>query len=56
MGWNKEQALGKEVLPGWEERKKKYKILGVVKDFYINGVEKPVEPLLLLMQIETGQK
>ena len=47
MGWNKEQALGKEVLPGWEERKKKYKILGVVKDFYINGVEKPVEPLLL---------
>ena len=24
MGWNKDNALGKEVLPGWEE-KKKYK-------------------------------
>ena len=45
MGWNKDQALGKEVYPGWEQ-KKKYKILGVVKDFYINGVDKPVEPML----------
>lgn len=45
MGWNKDQALGKEVFPGWEH-KKKYKILGVVKDFYINGVDKPVEPML----------
>ena len=46
MGWNKEQALGKEVLPGWGERGKKSKILGVVKDFYVNGVDKPVEPML----------
>ena len=45
MGWNKDQAIGKEVYPGWEE-KKKYKILGVVQDFYINGVDKPVEPML----------
>ncbi|AZI56358.1 ABC transporter permease [Epilithonimonas vandammei] len=45
MGWNKNSALGKEVYPGWEQ-KKKYKILGVVKDFYINGVDKPVEPML----------
>lgn len=45
MGWNKDQAIGKEVFPGWEE-KKKYKIIGVVKDFYINGVDKPVEPML----------
>lgn len=45
MGWNKDQAIGKEVYPGWED-KKKYKILGVVKDFYINGVDKPVEPML----------
>lgn len=46
MGWNKDNALGKEIYPGWEE-KKKYKIIGVLKDFYINGVDKPVEPLLL---------
>lgn len=45
MGWSKEQALGKEVFPGWEQ-KKKYKILGVIKDFYMNGVEKPIEPIL----------
>ncbi|MFY1045997.1 ABC transporter permease [Chryseobacterium sp. GP-SGM7] len=45
MGWNKNQALGKEVFPGWEQ-KKKYKIIGVLKDFYINGVDKPVEPML----------
>ncbi|KAA0128602.1 FtsX-like permease family protein [Chryseobacterium sp. SN22] len=45
MGWNKEQALGKEVFPGWEQ-KKKYKILGVIKDFYMNGVDKPIEPIL----------
>lgn len=46
MGWNHQQALGKEVIPGWEEKKRKYKILGVVKDFYVNGVDKPVEPML----------
>lgn len=43
MGWNNQQALGKEILPGWED-KKKYKILGVVKDFYYGGVDKPIEP------------
>jgi len=46
MGWNSEQALGKEILPGWGERGEKNKILGVVKDFYVGGVDKPVEPML----------
>ena len=46
MGWSKEQAIGKEVYPGWEENKKKYKIIGVLKDFYINGVNQEVQPLL----------
>jgi putative ABC transport system permease protein len=45
MGWNKDNALGKEIYPGWED-KKKYKIIGVLKDFYVNGVDKPVEPIL----------
>ncbi|MDQ1095338.1 MULTISPECIES: ABC transporter permease [Chryseobacterium] len=45
MGWSKNQALGKEVYPDWEKRKK-YKIIGVLKDFYFNGVDKPVEPVL----------
>jgi len=47
MGWNPRQALGKEILPGWEEKNKKYKILGVVKDFYVTGVDKPVEPVVM---------
>jgi len=42
MGWNNQQAIGKEILPGWED-KKKYKVLGVVKDFYYGGVDKPIE-------------
>jgi len=42
MGWSNRQAIGKEILPGWED-KKKYKILGVVKDFHYNGVDKPVD-------------
>ncbi|KQT22562.1 antibiotic ABC transporter permease [Chryseobacterium sp. Leaf405] len=46
MGWNHQNALGKEVYPGWEEKKRKYKILGIIKDFYVNGVDKPVEPML----------
>lgn len=45
MGWNIEQTIGKEVKPGWEE-KKKYKIIGVVKDFYYSGVDAPVSPVL----------
>lgn len=47
MGWNSQQAIGKEVLPGWEQNNKKYKILGVVKDFYVTGVDKPVDPILM---------
>ena len=43
MGWNEQQALGKELKTGWEENKN-YVVLGVVKDFYINGVSKPVTP------------
>ncbi|MNK54893.1 Macrolide export ATP-binding/permease protein MacB [compost metagenome] len=43
MGWSNQQAIGKEILPGWED-KKKYKILGVVKDFYYGGVDRPIEP------------
>ena len=44
MGWNNQQALGQEVYPGWDS--KKYKILGVVKDFYVTGVDKPIDPIL----------
>ncbi len=42
IGWNIREAIGKEILPGWED-KKKYKILGVAKDFYYGGVDKPID-------------
>nr|WP_199161825.1 FtsX-like permease family protein [Elizabethkingia sp. ASV34] len=45
MGWNNQQALEKEIYPGWDG-KKRYKILGVVKDFYVTGVDKPITPIL----------
>lgn len=44
MGWNPKTAIGKEVYPGWEDKKSKNKIVGVIKDFYVQGVDKPVEP------------
>ena len=47
MGLSPHQALGKEILPGWEEKNKKYKIIGVVKDFYVTGVDKPIDPILM---------
>ena len=44
MGWNNENALEKEFIPGWDG-KKKYKVIGVVKDFYFQGVHAPVVPV-----------
>lgn len=45
MGYNPENILGKEFLTGWDGRKK-YRILGVVRDFYYGGVDKPVQPVV----------
>lgn len=45
LGYNPETALGKEFFTGWDG-KKKYKILGVVKDIYYSGVNSPVEPIV----------
>lgn len=45
LGYNYKNAIGKEILTGWDG-KKKYKILGVVKDFYYGGVDKPIAPVV----------
>ena len=45
LGYNPQKAIGKEILTGWDG-KKKYKILGVVKDFYYGGVDKPISPVV----------
>ncbi|SDE93482.1 ABC transporter permease [Epilithonimonas hungarica] len=46
MGWNQNQALGKELITGWEEKGHNYKIIGIVKDFYMTGMDKPIEPMV----------
>ncbi|QIG88896.1 FtsX-like permease family protein [Chryseobacterium sp. POL2] len=43
MGWSPQQAIGKDVLVGWGVKSELNNILGVVKDFYFSGVDKPVE-------------
>lgn len=45
LGYNPETALDKEFFTGWDG-KKKYKILGVVKDVNYSGVNQPVEPIV----------
>ncbi|WP_312765239.1 FtsX-like permease family protein [Epilithonimonas sp.] len=45
LGYNPSTALGKEFFTGWDG-KKKYKILGVVKDVNYSGVNQPVEPIV----------
>lgn len=45
LGYNSKNAIGKEILTGWDDRKK-YKILGVVNDFYYGGVDKPISPVV----------
>ncbi len=45
LGYNPKTALGKEFFTGWDG-KKKYKILGVVKDVNYAGVEQTVMPIV----------
>lgn len=45
LGYNSKTALDKEFFTGWDG-KKKYKILGVVKDINYSGVNQPVEPIV----------
>ncbi|WP_294250202.1 ABC transporter permease [uncultured Chryseobacterium sp.] len=45
MGYRPQNILGKEFVTGWDG-KKKYRILGVVRDFYYGGVDKPVQPVV----------
>ena len=44
MGESNETVLGKEFIPGWQEGRK-YKVIGVVKDFYYGGVDAPMSPV-----------
>ncbi|MDQ1095337.1 MULTISPECIES: ABC transporter permease [Chryseobacterium] len=45
LGYNPKTALGKDFFTGWDG-KKKYKILGVVKDINYAGVEQAVMPIV----------
>ncbi|MFC3158560.1 ABC transporter permease [Chryseobacterium arachidis] len=45
LGYNSQSVLGKEILTGWDDRKK-YRVLGVVRDFYYSGVDQPIIPIV----------
>ncbi|WP_346986074.1 FtsX-like permease family protein [Chryseobacterium sp. POE27] len=45
LGYNPKTALDKEFFTGWDG-KKKYKILGVVKDINYSGVNQLIEPIV----------
>jgi len=46
LGWNKEEALGKELFSGMFDVDEKPKIIGVVKDFYYGSVQNEVFPVI----------
>ncbi|AZI19899.1 ABC transporter permease [Chryseobacterium taklimakanense] len=54
FGWTNEEALNKEVSPGFD--RKKYKIVGVIKDFNVYGVRTDVDPTVFFHYLETEWK
>ncbi|MET3539160.1 ABC transporter permease [Chryseobacterium limigenitum] len=54
FGWKDEDALKNEIKPGFDN--KKYKIVGVVKDFNIRSLRKEVEPIIFFHYRETEWK
>ncbi|AZA55177.1 ABC transporter permease [Chryseobacterium sp. G0201] len=54
FGWKDEDALKKEIKPGFDSIK--YKIVGVVKDFNIFNPRSSVDPIIFFHYRETGWK
>lgn len=54
LGWKDEDALKNEIKPGFDT--KKYKIVGVVKDFNIRSLTSEVEPIIFFHYKETDWK
>lgn len=54
FGWKDEDALKNELKPGFDN--KKYKIVGVVKDFNIRSLRAEVEPIIFFHYRETEWK
>lgn len=54
FGWKDEDALKNEVKPGFDN--KKYKIVGVVKDFNIRSLRTEIEPIIFFHYKETEWK
>lgn len=55
MGWTDEQALNNQVNPGFDYQNK-YKIVGIVKDFNLNGLNHKVNPVVFFHYRETEWK
>nr|WP_314490228.1 ABC transporter permease [uncultured Chryseobacterium sp.] len=54
FGWKDEDALKNEIKPGFDN--KKYKIVGVVKDFNLRSLKTEVEPIIFFHYRETEWK
>lgn len=54
FGWKNEDAMGREVRPGFDN--KAYKIVGVIKDFNIRSLKSEVEPIIFFHYKETEWK
>ena len=54
FGWQDQDALKNEVKPGFDD--KKYKIVGIVKDFNIRSLKTEIEPIIFFHYKETEWK
>ncbi|ASW75181.1 hypothetical protein IQ37_00995 [Chryseobacterium piperi] len=46
IGWPQQEAIGKEMSSGMDDKSHSLMIIGVVKDFYYGGVEDKVPPMM----------
>ncbi|MFZ4928016.1 ABC transporter permease [Chryseobacterium sp. Mn2064] len=54
FGWNEEDAFKNEIQPGFDD--KKYKIVGIVKDFNVRSLKTEIEPVVFFHYMQTKWK
>lgn len=54
FGWNDDEALKNLIQPGFDD--KKYKIVGIVKDFNLRNLKTEIEPVVFFHYKQTGWK
>lgn len=54
FGWTDDEALKNQIQPGFDD--KKYKIVGIVKDFNVRSLKREIEPIVFFHYKQTGWK